>query len=94
MGIKYTKLRSGAVSGAALAYWLVESRVTVDTGTFTRYGVRIEKAGGEAAEVRDIFGDRERAAGFIDTLCRCTVTPVALMDVVNDRLYQEEMAVR
>ncbi len=57
----------------------------------TLYGIRIslyDTAGVllDEAEVRGMTPEREAAAGLLDLLIRCTVTPCALQDVLADLL--------
>ena len=50
------------------------------------YGVRIEKADGECAELRDLTGSRERIEALFHMLWRGGVTPLSLRDIIEDWL--------
>ncbi len=84
MSPQYSKLFSQEVAGELVTYYLTESLVRVDGASAVRYGAALLKSGGEYAEISDIFGDRESAVEFIETLFRGLVTPMTLRDVVMD----------
>lgn len=79
------KRLEASVAGAAVGYFVVETRVALEGGAVQRYGVAVERAG-ERASFGDVFATEEEARGFLDELCRGQVTPVTLGDVVYDRL--------
>lgn len=60
-----------------------------DPENHDRYGVAVEM-GEERTAVPHITGDRGRAEAFLAQLQRCQVTPVSLMDVVEDYLGKSE----
>ncbi len=86
MKTKYTKLMMARVSGMTLSYFLTEAQVEVDGCIHTRYGAAVEIAGGERAELTDLYPARAPAEEFVSKLCRCLVTPVTLADVAYDEL--------
>lgn len=87
------KLFESEIAGAAVVYSVAECRVTTDTGVHRRFGVSVERAGGEIAEYTDIFPTPEEARDFLATLRRCEVTPVTLGDIVYDHLCREDIHV-
>lgn len=64
-------------------YYLLEE----DLGKIGSYGVRIELEG-EEASVTDLSPSRQRVEALAEALVRCSVTPVALRDVVDDWLLE------
>ncbi len=92
MNPRYTKLYTEPFEGGDVTYYLTESEIAAEEGTFTRFGAMVEKSDGERAEVLDIFGDRRRAERLISKLRRNLVTPATLLDVVSDELYADEFA--
>lgn len=61
-----------------LRYTIVEEQGT--------YGVRVEKADGECAELRDITASRERIEALFRMIWRGGVTPLSLRDIIEDWL--------
>lgn len=87
------KLLETYVAGFTVAYSVTESEVTTDTGTYTRYGVLVEKSDGEHAGFADIFPTRAQAVDFLTQLHRCQVTPTSLGDIVYDRLCHDDTVI-
>lgn len=83
--VKYAEEHYVDLKGNAhcLEYSLLE-----ETGRPCRYGVAVEDRGGDRdrAAVRDVTTRRERAEEVLELLRRNLVTPVALLDVVQDLL--------
>ena len=50
------------------------------------YGVRVEKADGECAELCDITASRERIEALFRMIWRGGVTPLSLRDIIEDWL--------
>lgn len=92
MAARQTKLFTQPFENGVISYYLTESEITTDEGSFTRFGAMVEKSDGERAQALDIFGDRQKANSFIHELSDGLVTPVTLLDIVSDRLYAEEFA--
>lgn len=67
-------------------YYLLEEE---PEGGGASYGVEVELEG-ESAAVPDLSPSRRRVEELADRLARGTVTPVALRDVVDDWLLEEE----
>lgn len=64
-------------------YYLLEGEAE-EPGSF---GVEIEMEG-ETASAADLSPSRERVLALTETLVQCSVTPVALRDVVDDWLLE------
>lgn len=87
------KLLHSEIAGMAVSYSVAECDVTTDTGTYRRFGVCVECAGGERAAYPDLFSTPEEARDFLAILHRCEVTPTTLGDIVYDYLCRDDIAV-
>lgn len=92
MAVRNIKLFTQPFGNGEISYYLTESEITTEEGSFTRFGAMVEKSDGERAQALDIFGDRQKANSLIRELSDGLVTPVTLLDVVSDRLYAQEFA--
>lgn len=94
MYIRQTETESIQGDRIILYYFTVEKRKPSGREEIFRYGVGIdmytqlpgERTLKERKITEDIFATKREAEKFIDMLCRCVVTPVALEDVVADNV--------
>ena len=90
-----------------LDYFLLEKDITVEGFSLNTYGIEISKREKlstvqnftEYRRVYDIFCTKEEAISALKKLCENTVTPVSLIDVLEDmigvgELVNEERLVR
>lgn len=90
-----------------LDYFLLEKDIKIEGFSVNTYGIEISKREKkensenyyEYRRVYDIFCTKAEALGALDTLVRNTVTPVSLLDVLEDmigigELVNEERLVR
>ena len=73
------------VLGETLSYELLET----ESEDGKEYGIRISGMG-DTAEHKRVFTDKKEAQKFLRLLCRCTVTPVTLSDVLTDYLDERD----
>lgn len=69
-----------------LHYTILAEEMAAGHFTCDSYGIRIEKADGETACIRDITTSRARIGELFSLLVRNGVTPMQLRDVVEDWL--------
>lgn len=75
-----------------LEYYIIPEDISPDNCTLRSYGIRVVKTersegGGsvvESKEINNVFYHRSDAQKFVDLIKRNCVTPMALMDVVED----------
>ena len=67
-------------------YFLLVDEITAGSFTMEDYGVKIEEAGGESAEIRSLTPSQNRIGSFLTLLTDSLVTPVNLPEVVEDWL--------
>ena len=66
-----------------------------------RYGVGIDmyiqnngmRTTKERKVIESIFKDKREAESFLRTICKCSVTPTSLEDVVSDSISEEKSAI-
>ncbi len=92
MAVRFEKLFTQPFGDGILSYYLTESEIATEEGSFTRFGAMVEKSDGERAQVLDIYADPQKANSFIHELSDGLVTPATLLDIVSDRLYAQEFA--
>ena len=75
-----------------LDYYLIRESISEDYCDLIRYGVKVVKTVGyggggktvESKQINNIFYREDEADGFLQLIMRNKVTPVSLMDVVED----------
>ena len=82
-----------------LYYFTTERKPSENEFGRTTYGVGIEmytqlpdsRTVKEKKVIEDVFIDKYEAEQFIDLLCKTSVTPVSLADVIYDYISEEAM---
>ncbi len=90
--IYYGRISAVMPCETTLDYYLIREKIGEDYCDLIRYGVRvvktvIESGGGktvESKQINNIFYSEDDADNFLRLIMRNRVTPVSLMDVVED----------
>lgn len=90
--IYYGRMSVNADGEMTLDYYLIRESISEDYCDLIRYGVKVVKTvrecgGGKTVELKqinNIFYREEEADDFVRLIMRNKVTPISLMDVVED----------
>lgn len=101
--VYYGRKRPETEDDILLDYYMIRESVCDDYCNLIRYGVKVIKTVGyggggktvELKQINNIFYREEEADSFLKLIMRNTVTPMTLMDVVEDYIaasIEEETA--
>ncbi|NLK38400.1 MAG: hypothetical protein GX299_10030 [Epulopiscium sp.] len=81
-----------------LYYWMLSREILDERNNIARaYGVEVEKCQGslilEAERVENLYQKKQEILDFIGRLADGTVTPVSLLSLVDDFVYEIEEAI-
>ena len=67
-----------------LEYFLLKNEMDFEGGKITVYGIEVSKNHEEIKSIIDISSDKNKAQEILHTLAENTVTPISLIDVLED----------
>ena len=84
--MKKTLYKSVVVTNEALEleYFLLESEVVFEQEKIVVYGIEVSKNHDEVKSVKNISSSINRTQKILHTLAEKTVTPISLIDVLED----------